>query len=296
MKTFLIPGTAAGSADYRLFILKNALDMTVTISERGAAIRSWRAPDRYGRMADVLQAGLDGAPGGAQTAYWQGRAADDGVALTLAAPNGSGDYFVHYHLDDDGRLTVDCHGIADFLMPYDVTLQPYFNLNGGNADIGDHMLQIDAEFYVEVDGGGAPAGVAAVAGTAFDFREPAAIGSRLRWTDTQIGLAGGFDHGFFVRNHFAGGQGALREVARVVDPGTGRRLHVSTTESSLQFCSGKQMAGAPGAGLYGPYRRRHGFSLEAHARPDLMSPVWPQVILHPGQVYRQTTVYQLSVQ
>jgi aldose 1-epimerase len=34
--------------------LRNAEGMSVTISERGAALVSWLAPDRYGRMADIL--------------------------------------------------------------------------------------------------------------------------------------------------------------------------------------------------------------------------------------------------
>jgi aldose 1-epimerase len=79
----------------------------------------------------------------------------------------------------------------------------------------------------------------------------------------------------------AGGQGTLREVARVFDPGSGRRLQVYTTEAALQLCTGAQ---------------GRGFCLEANARPEMISAAWPQVILHPGQEYRQTTVYRLSLQ
>ena len=38
----------------RLYLLRNAQDMCLAISERGAALVSWWAPDRYGRVADVL--------------------------------------------------------------------------------------------------------------------------------------------------------------------------------------------------------------------------------------------------
>jgi aldose 1-epimerase len=134
--------------------------------------------------------------------------------------------------------------------------------------------------------------VATVAGTAFDFREPAPIGARLRWPDSQIGMAGGFDHCFFVRNHFAGGQGALREVARVLDPASGRCLRLSTTEAAVRFSMRM-----PGAGIEaGPSQHgADGFFLDADSRPELASATWPQVVLRPGQVYRQTTVYQLSL-
>lgn len=297
MTTSPIPGAAAASADYRLFILKNDSDMTVTISERGATLRSWRVPDRYGRMADVLLAEHDGpAALEGQPCRWLGRHVEGGVSMALAEPVGGASVMVHYHLDDDGRLSVSYDAVAGMAAPLKGMANPYFNLNGGNAGVDDHMLQIDAEYYVEVDGGGAPVGVAAVNGTPFDFRQPAAIGPRLHWTDSQIGLTGGFDHCYFVRNHYAGGQGALREVARVFDPGSGRRLQVYTTEAALHFCSGKPAVEGPAPALSAPLRRHDGFCLEAHARPDLMNAAWPHVILHPGQVYRQTTVYRMSLQ
>jgi aldose 1-epimerase len=278
MKMNSYPAAGAGPCEDREFTLTNAGGMTVTISECGAALRSWRAPDRYGRMADVLQC----APTGAAPACWQGSLAGGEVSLRRTVAGGV-HWQASYRLDDDGSLTISHHATAAAAAagPFHVKSHPCFNLNGGNADVGDHMLQIDADYYVEVDGGGAPVGVAAVGGTPFDFRQPAAIGPRLGWPDTQIRLVGGFDHSYFVRSHMAGGQGTLREVARVFDPGSGRRLQVYTTEAALQLCTGAQ---------------GRGFCLEANARPEMISAAWPQVILHPGQEYRQTTVYRLSLQ
>ncbi|MDQ1919202.1 aldose epimerase family protein [Massilia pseudoviolaceinigra] len=279
MMTTPIFGATAQPDECRLYTLRNASGMAVTISERGAALRSWHAPDRYGRMADVVLAEPDHASSASPAARWQGRHAEGGVSLLLTAPGGA-ELLVNYHLDDDGSLIINYKATAAAPVALDVQLRPYFNLNGGHADVGDHMLQIDAAYFVEVDAGGAPAGVAAVGGTPFDFRQPAPIGPRLRWSGTQTRLMGGFNHCLFVRDHYAGGQGALREVARVVDPGSGRRLQMYTTEAALQLCTGQ----------------RAGFCLEAHARPCLMSAAWPQVVLRRGQVYRQTTVYRLALE
>jgi hypothetical protein len=44
----------AGTAEPRPFTLRNAHGMQLAISERGAALVSWWAPDRYRRSADVL--------------------------------------------------------------------------------------------------------------------------------------------------------------------------------------------------------------------------------------------------
>lgn len=288
MMTNLFSGARADSDQGRRFTLRNASGMRVTISERGAALRSWRAPDRYGRMAEVLLAGLDGlSAAGFSGARWHGRLTAGGVELHRIAPGGAVDLQVAYRLDDDGSLVMDCHATAGLPTTLRLKSPPYFNLNGGCADVGDHMLQIDADYYAEADAGGAPAGVALVAGTAFDFRQPAPIGARLRWPDTQIRQAGRFDHSYFLRSHVAGGQGALREVARVFDPRSGRRLQVYTTEAALQFCTGRRSA-APSC--------RNGLGLEPYACPGLGSAAWPHIILAPGQEYRQTTVYRLSLQ
>jgi aldose 1-epimerase len=287
MTIHLITGAPAATAGERSFTLANAAGMTVTIGERGAQLRAWCAPDRYGRMADVVQAGGDATPSGGRLARWEGRQADGVVSLALTSGGDGAGMLVHYRLDDDGNLTIEYQAVAGVPIPLASLAHPAFNLSGGLADVGDHMVQIDADYFEETGPAGTPAGVAAVGGTAFDFRQAAAIGPRLRWTDTQLQRVGGFDHCFCVRNHFAGGQGQLREVARVFDPASGRRLQLYTTEAAVQFSSGADVAGMPGLDA---------FRIEAHARPGLMSAAWPRVMLHPGQVYQQTTVYRLSLQ
>jgi len=344
-KSSILPSTA--HADDQVYTLRNAQDMCLTISERGAALVSWWAPDRYGRVADVLLGypdmrgyadnqfyfgavigrwanriahgrftidgealqteandrgnHLHGGPEGFHRARWQATMEDGGVTLRLVSPDGDGGFRgklevqVHYRLADDGSLTIDYEAVADAPTAVNLTVHPYFNLNGGGADVGDHMLQIDADYYMEIDQSGIPVTVAPVGGTAFDFRQPAAIGPRLTWPDPQIHLAGGFDHCYCVKPYNKGKPGPLREVARVYDPGSGRQLQVSTTEVGLQFYTGNALDGVPGRATR-PYGRHDGFCLEAHAYPDQVNgPYAAAVILRPGQVYRQTTVYRLGL-
>ena len=252
---------------------------------------------------------LHGGHSGFHLAQWQAQADNDGVRFALTSAAGEGGFpgklevEVRYRLDDEGALRIDYRAVSDAATPINLTAHPYFNLNGGSAGIGDHLLWIDADHYLKIDADKIPVAVAEVAGSAFDFREPAPIGPRLAWPDPQIALAGGFDHCYCIRkrsNAEAAGQRELhelhelREVATVYDPGSGRRLTVATTEAGLQFYSGNFLGGVKGRNAQ-PYTTHDGFCLEAQAYPNQINgPDAEAVVLRPGRVYSQTTVYRLE--
>jgi aldose 1-epimerase len=294
--------------------------MQVTVSEHGAALVSWWAPDRYGRTANVLLGYADESDyarnqsclgavverGGSTRAgmprlhasCWRGDLEVGGAAVRLRPSNvdGSraawGEIEVRYTLDDDGSLSIDYQTTAGTQALMNLSTHACFNLNGGLADVGDHMLQIHADRYFEIEAGGTWRD-AAVSGTPFDFRRPAAIGPRLCWPHAQIGVAGGFDHCYRVG--CAAGSGVVRPVATVHDPGSGRRLQVSTNEPGLRFYSGNRLGGLQGRG-YGPYVRHAGFCLEADTfgpQDDRFRPA--DAMSSPGDTYRRTTVYRLSL-
>ncbi|WP_229218159.1 aldose epimerase family protein [Rugamonas apoptosis] len=327
-----------------LYTLRNAAGMRVTISALGGTLRSWRAPDRYHKVADVLlgfpdeqgyaanapyfgaligrcanriagagftldgvrhqlernegEHHLHGGRIGLHLARWQAEPEDGGLLLRHVSPDGEGGYpgnlelRVRYRLDDDGSLRIDYQASTDAPTPVSLSSHGYFNLNGGVAGIGDHLMRIAADRYLPVDGQRIPLGQPApVAGSAFDFRRAAPIGARLGWPEPQLAQGGGFDHCYCL-----GPAGDLREVAWVCDPASGRELTVSTTEAGLQFYTGNFLAGVPGrAGR--PYAIHDGFCLEAQAFPNqINSPAARAVVLRPGQLYQQTTVYRLAVQ
>ncbi|OWY33000.1 aldose epimerase family protein [Herbaspirillum aquaticum] len=342
------------SADgIRLYTLRNHTGMRVTISDLGATMVNWWAPDRYGREADVLlgyerveqyahnpayfgaivgrwgnriaggrfeldgvahqvdcnegENHLHGGREGFHAQRWQVQPDPEGLRLMLVSPAGQAGFpgtvmaSVLYRLDDEGQLRIDYTATSDAATPINLTSHAYFNLNGGTGDIRDHIIAIEADGYLQVDAKLIPEGRADVAGSAFDFRQPAPIGPRLDWPDPQLKLAGGFDHCYCLRSEHEPAPGesrvtqALREVASVYEPGSGRELRVSTTETGLQFYSGNFLSGVQGRGEQ-PYAIHDGFCLEAQSYPDQVNtPLREAVILRPGQVYRQTTVYRLGV-
>ncbi|MHC1480053.1 aldose epimerase family protein [Frateuria aurantia] len=325
------------------YTLRNAQDMRVELSDLGASLLSWHAPDRQGRLADVLlgHAGpgpyaqglgylgavvgrwanrirqgrfeldgrsyplerndgehhLHGGHLGFHQALW--RVDQDGHALlfSLTSPDGDGGYpgqlevQVRYTLDDDGTLSLDYRAQSSRSTPINLTAHPYFNLGGGQGDIRDHLLYIDAEQFLAVDAGMIPVRQQSVAGSAFDFRHPAPLGSRLDWPDPQLKLAGGFDHCYCLGE----AKGQVREVAVAMDPASGRRLTVSTDQPGLQLYTGQHLGASPDreGGHYAP---RAGFCLEAQAFPDqINSPLAERCVLRPGQIYRQRTRYRLDI-
>lgn len=352
MTHFTISSTSTDSG-ITLYTLSNATGMRVLISERGASLVSWWAPDRYGRQADILlgyrdddeyivnrahfgsivgrwcnriaggrftldgvdyqvhrnerENHLHGGEGGFHLMPWQVQPDPEGLRMTLASPDGAAGFpgnvlaSVLYRLDDEGGLRIDYTATTDAPTPLNLTSHGYFNLNGGAGDIRDHVLAIDADAYLPVDAGLIPERVADVAGSAFDFRNPAPIGPRLAWPDQQLKVAGGFDHCYCLRPAQASvggqerGESPLREVATVYDPGSGRQLSVSTTEAGLQFYSGNFLQGVQGRGEQ-PYAKHDGFCLEAQAYPNQINSADSEaVVLRPGRIYRQSTVYRLSV-
>jgi aldose 1-epimerase len=181
-------------------------------------------------------------------------------------------------------LTFEYRAETTEATPINLTNHAYWNLAGaGSGTIYDHLLTLDCSRYLPVDEQLIPTGeVLSVEGTALDFRSEKAVGRDI----DQLPL--GYDH-CFVTNR----QGAvLTRVARVVDPGSGRGLEVSTTKPAVQLYTGNFLDGIHGAG--GAIFDKHtALCLETEFYPDAVNhPEFPSAILRPGQSYHHTTVHR----
>ena len=124
-----------------------------------------------------------------------------------------------------------------------------------------------------------------------DFRNGKAIGSQIHDSYDQLGFTGGYDHNF-VLNEW---NGALRSVARLYEPATGRLLEILTTQPGMQFYSGNFLDGSFVGKNGFVYERYTGLCLEPQHFPDAPNhPNFPSTVLRAGEEYKQATVFRFS--
>jgi aldose 1-epimerase len=223
------------------------------------------------------------------------------VTLTLTSPDGEEGYpgtlsvTAVYSLDDANALTIAYSAVTDRPTIVNMTNHALFNMAGEAAGRAtDNRLQILADGYTPIDAQLLPTGqVTPVAGTAFDFREPQVIETRVRRAnDPQIVIGRGYDHNYILRGPAGGG--APRLAARLSDPKSGRVMEILSDQPGLQFYSGNNLTGV-WAGKSGTlYRQGDGVALEPQRFPDTPNrPAFGSARLDPGETYRNTLVLRL---
>ena len=247
---------------------------------------------------------LHGGPGGFHNVVWDvGAVTDSSIVLKYLSKDGEMGYpgnlsvEVQYLLDSNNELVIDYKATTDKATPVNLTNHAFYNLAGeGNGTINNHLLTINADAYTPVDSTLVPLGEnAPVEGTPFDFREAKAIGADLplQAENVQLHNGLGYDHNFVLNKPEAG---AMSWAATVVEPGSGRKMEIFTTEPGIQFYGGNFMDGSDIGKSGKPYKFRESFALETQHFPDSPNNSnFPSIILRPGEVYHTTSVYKFSV-
>lgn len=219
-------------------------------------------------LSRVSEAGEEGYPGRLET------------TVTISLTNGN-------------ELQFDFEAETDAPTVVNLTHHGYWNLAGhasGRA-VGQH-LQLKASRITPIDESLIPTGeFRHVEGTAFDFRVPTEIGSRIDDDEEQLRLAGGYDHNFVLDDWT--GDGAAKLAVRLRDPASGRVMEVYTSEPGVQLYSGNFLEVSSGAKDGARYAARSGIALETQHFPD--SPnhaAFPSTILRPGETFRSTTTFR----
>ena len=223
------------------------------------------------------------------------------ILMTVCHPDGLGGFpgnktiSARFTLTSDKALKVEFEAQTDAPTPINLAHHSFFNLSGsGHEDILRHVLTINGSAITPVNEQLIPGDeVVPVAGTAFDFREPHAIGERIEADDVQLHAGHGYDHNWVLD---VDGQSALSLDATVLDPVSGTFMEVWSDQPGLQFYSGNFFGDGKTVDKYGnAIAFRGALALETQKFPDgVHHPHFPDTILRPGETYRHTCLYKFS--
>jgi aldose 1-epimerase len=236
-----------------------------------------------------------GTPGGTAT--------DPAVTFSYVSKDGEEGYpgtvtaKLTYTLTSKNEFKVDMQATTDAPTIVNMAHHSYWMLQGiGNGGIKDQILQIHAEKFTpgkptKPGTDAVPDGtVKPVAKTPFDFRTPKAIGKDL---EAVGGKPVGYDHFWIVD----GDPRAMRPVATLKDPKSGRVLTLEADQTGVQFYAGIFLDGSI-TGKGATYNQYDGLCLETHAFVNAINvPAWKdQVILKPGQTYQHSMVHRFTTE
>lgn len=200
---------------------------------------------------------------------------------------------VRYRLREDNALELRYTAETDAPTLLNLTNHSYFNLNGADGStVLDHRLQLNSSRFTEYTETLAQTGrILSVEHTPLDFREEQAVGARIRDDYPQLRLCAGYDHNMVLD----GAAGELKPIGTVKSGKSGICLEAFTTEPAVQFYTGNYIPFDPVPhGKNGVrYPKNGALCLEAQHYPDSARHAhFPSVVLRPGEVYTQTTVYR----
>ena len=252
---------------------------------------------------------LHGGTAGFDKTLWELVAVDEGAApsatFRYVSPDGDQGYpgtltaLATYRVDPAAdTLFLEYSATTDRPTVVNISNHAYWNLagEGGSAGAMDHLLTIPAGHFTPTDAGAIPTGeFRPVAGTPFDFREPTAIGARVRdAADEQIRFGKGYDHNFVIARETAA---APRLLARLAEPVSGRILEIHSNQPGLQFYSDNFLDGTVAGKAGGLYRQGDAVALEPQMFPDTPNrPEFGSVRLDPGETYRNLIEFRFSAE
>lgn len=202
---------------------------------------------------------------------------------------------VTYHLTDENELVISYQAITDKATVLNLTNHSYFNLSGaGDPSIEDHLLMIQADYYLPTDETAIPYGPKdKVEGTPFDFRTQHTVGERINEPFQQLIYGKGYDHTFILNKEE---ENELSFCARCISPKTGIVMEVYTTQPGVQLYTGNWMTGNFEGKNGQRYPARAALCLETQHFPDSPNkPEYPSTVLRPGEEFVSETIYKFAV-
>ena len=202
---------------------------------------------------------------------------------------------VTYRLTNSNEVVISYCATTDKPTVLNLTNHSYFNLSGaGDPHIGDHLLTINADYYLPTDKTAIPYGPKEkVEGTPMDFRSPHLIGERINDNFEQLLFGKGYDHTYILNKE----DNLLSFCARCSSPKTGIVMETFTTEPGVQLYTSNWTTGNFEGKKGQRYPERSAFCLETQHYPDSPNkPEYPTTVLRPGETFQSQTMYKFTVE
>jgi len=186
---------------------------------------------------------------------------------------------VIYELSEDNELSIYYSATCDKVSPINLTSHSYFNFTGGQENIMNHELQIEADNILEFDKDLIPTGrYKSVENTPFDFRHRKKISNNIKSVEN-------YDDCFVLKTE---GE-KVENVAELFEETSNIRMEIFTDFPGLQVYTGKYI-NVEGDNKFGSFS---GIALETQGFPDAPNHEnFSHGFIHPGEVYEHQTRYK----
>lgn len=245
---------------------------------------------------------LHGGINGFHSALWTiEKTNQQSVTLSYLSTDGEEGYpgnltvNVTYTLTNDNKVEIDYKATTDKTTIVNLTNHAYFNLSGaGNPTIGDHVLTIDADYFIPTDETSIPyRQPAKVKYTPMDFTTDQSIGARINDKFEQLIFARGYDHTYILNKPL----GKFDFALKCYSPISGICMSVYTDQPGVQVYTGNWMTGNFEGKNGQRYPAQSAVCFETQHYPDsINNPEYPSIILKPNDIFESKTVFQFTTE
>lgn len=190
---------------------------------------------------------------------------------------------VEFELTEENQLIIQYHGITDAPTPINMTNHTYFNL--GEKTCEALLLTLNASNYLQANASNIPTGrILPVLHTNFEFSNESCIGVNQQ---QQIAKAKnnfqGFDHCMVLDSS------SLEKPCAILTSKSNKiMMSLFTDQPALQLYTGSYLSNE--------FKAYQGVCLEAQGFPDAVNVEhFPSTILHTGESYHKTIIYQFKL-
>lgn len=246
---------------------------------------------------------LHGGNVGFDKKMWNVEVISDGdepeIEMSYLSPDGEENYPGNlnikciYKLTKDAALSIRYLATTDKTTIINITNHSYFNLAGyDHGNIKEHILWLDADKRIEGDENLIPTGkFINVEGTAYDFRQPKAVGKDFFSEPSMDVQGGGYDNNFVFINSDCK---TIKHRATLEDPASGRKMELWTNQPCVGVYTANMINedSVPFKGGVG--QKVHcAICLETQKMPDAINHEgFDDTILRPGETYDFTTIFK----